>query len=135
MTHDASSAVTTLSVYVRSSAAELRHRRLVCSRTLIGCAMLAAPMLQLLLRLCHVLAVLRCRVPHPAGENQAPTLARASIVGVKHSSMGPGGPGLAVRLCARHSCCCLYARVQCTALPSDWAFLLCAPQPSSTWCC
>jgi H+-transporting ATPase len=31
----------------------------------------------------------------PPGENQAPTLARASVVGVKHSSMGPAGPALA----------------------------------------
>lgn len=34
----------------------------------------------------------------PAGEGQAPALARASVVGVKHSSMGPAGPALAVRL-------------------------------------
>ena len=31
------------------------------------------------------------------GEGQAPALARASVVGVKHSSMGPAGPALAVR--------------------------------------
>lgn len=32
----------------------------------------------------------------PPGEAGAPALARASVVGVKHSSMGPAGPGLAV---------------------------------------
>ncbi len=36
----------------------------------------------------------------PPGEAGAPALARASVVGVKHSSMGPAGPGLAVGVLA-----------------------------------
>ena len=38
-----------------------------------------------------------CGAAVPTGEGQAPALARASVVGVKHSSMGPAGPALAVR--------------------------------------
>mmetsp|Transcript_11130 Transcript_11130/g.33371 ORF Transcript_11130/g.33371 Transcript_11130/m.33371 type:complete len:1061 (-) Transcript_11130:545-3727(-) len=39
----------------------------------------------------------------PPGEAGAPALARASVVGVKHSSMGPAGPGLARQSITRSS--------------------------------
>lgn len=50
----------------------------------------------------------------PPGEAGAPALARASVVGVKQSHMGPAGPGLAVTPARSH----LHTSLRIAAIPA-----------------